>query len=363
MKNRYEIAVVKGDAVGPEVCESAVEVVKAALGSSSKFNYTEYPAGAEHFLKTGVSFPEETFEGCKASDAVLHGAAGLPGVVHPDGTEAGLDFGLLLRFRLDLYANVRVIKLFPGVPSPLVGFDNGGIDYVVLRENTEGLYAARGGGNLLRGEVATDTIVLTRKGTERICRFAFELSRKRNGAPRDGKRRVTCCDKANVLRTYAFFRSVFDDVATDYPDIERDYAYVDAMTCHMVRRPDFYDVIVSENMFGDIVSDLAATTAGGMGMSPTAEVGDDHGFFQAAHGSAPDIAGQGIANPIGTILSASMMLTWLGERHDDPELLAQATRIDATVERLLAEKKIQTVDIGGKAKTTEVTDAICNALA
>ncbi|RUY57913.1 isocitrate/isopropylmalate family dehydrogenase, partial [Mesorhizobium sp. M7A.F.Ca.CA.001.05.1.1] len=300
MKPVYEIAVVHGDGIGPEVCAAAVQVVKAALGPGSPLHFSEYPAGAEHFLKTGQSFPEPTFQACREADAILHGAGGLPGVIHPDGTEAGLDFTLRLRFELDLYANIRPVRLFEGVPSPLSGVKAGDIDYIILRENSEGLYAARGSGALLRGEVAVDTLVQTRSGIERIARKAFELARQSGGAPRDGVRRVTCCDKANVLRSYAFFRSVFDEVAKDYPDIATEHALVDAMAMYLVVKPGHFNVIVSENMFGDILSDLAAATVGGMGMAPSAEIGAANGFFQAAHGSAPDIAGKGIANPYGT---------------------------------------------------------------
>ncbi|TIU31271.1 MAG: isocitrate/isopropylmalate dehydrogenase family protein, partial [Mesorhizobium sp.] len=174
MKPVYEIAVVHGDGIGPEVCAAAVQVVKAALGPGNPLHFSEYPAGAEHFLKTGQSFPEPTFQACRAADAILHGAGGLPGVVHPDGTEAGLDFTLRLRFELDLYANIRPVRLFEGVPSPLSGVNAGDIDYIILRENSEGLYAARGSGALLRGEVAVDTLVQTRSGIERIARKAFE---------------------------------------------------------------------------------------------------------------------------------------------------------------------------------------------
>jgi len=361
-KGSYEIAVVHGDGVGPEVCAAGLRVLNEALGDERKLAFIEYPAGAAHYRDTGDAFPETTFEGCRRADAVFHGAAGLPGVVYPDGTEAGLDFGLKLRFRLDLYANIRPIKLYPGVTSPLRRFAAGSIDYVILRENTEGFYAARGGGNVVRASIASDTSIITREGTERIVRKAFEMARKRHGAPRDGRRRVTVCDKANVLRSYAFFRQVAEEVAGGYPDVELDYALVDAMTVHLVNRPDFYDVIVTENMFGDIISDLGAATVGGMGMSPTAEVGDDHGFFQAAHGSAPDIAGQGIANPLGTILSAALMLSWLGERHGDDALLEAARWLDAAVERVLGEARLLTRDLGGTASTNEVTDAVCKAL-
>lgn len=351
---QYTIAVVHGDGIGPEVCAAAIAVLRAVPGLASKLDFREYPAGADHYRRGGDAFPAATFEACKAAHATLHGAAGLPGVTYPDGTEAGIDFGLQLRFRLDLYTNLRPIKLYPGIVSPLRHFSAGQIDYVILRENTEGLYAARDGGTVLRGEVASDTMLITRKGVERITRAAFELARRRDGAPRDGKRRVTLCDKANVLRSYAFFRKVFNEVAASYPDIETDYAYVDAMTVHLVERPDFYDVIVTENMFGDIISDLAAATVGGMGMSPSGETGDHHGFFQASHGSAPTIAGKNVANPHGTILSAALMLRWLGERHADRALTEAAGIVERAVAQILASGAGLTRDLGGSASTSDV---------
>ena len=358
----YEIAVVHGDGIGPEVCQSAIDVLTAAMGQTSPLRFKEYPAGAGTYLKTGNAIPDESFEGCKRADAILHGAAGLPDVVFADGTGPGNDFGLKLRFDLDLYANIRPIKLRPGVPSHLKNRKTGEIDYVILRENTEGLYAARGGGNILRGEIASDTMVVTRKGIERICHAAFKLARSRNGAPRDGKKRVTVCDKSNILRSYAYFNRIFNEVADAYPDIERDLALADAMTVHLIERPDFYDVIVMENMLGDIMSDLGAATVGGMGMSPSSELGDSNGFFQAAHGSAPTIAGKGIANPYGTILSAASMLEWLSERHNDPALKAAAQRIEHAVDQALASGEALTADIGGKARTADVTRIISSAV-
>jgi 3-isopropylmalate dehydrogenase len=283
-------------------------------------------------------------------------------VTYPDGTEVGNDLHLRLRFRLDLYANVRPIRLYQGVDSPLKHFKPGQIDYVIVRENTEGLYASRGGGIVLRDEVATDTIVVTRKGIERVARFSFELARQRRGAPRDGKRRVTVCDKANILRTYAFFRSVCDDVAAGYGDVEIDYAYADAITVHMLKRPDFYDVIVAENMFGDIISDLGAATIGGMGLSPSAELGDAHGLFQGAHGSAPDIAGQNAASPLATILSGALMLRWLGDKHGDAALSESAQRVERAVEQVLAQGDHVPRDLGGSASCTDITQAVCRAL-
>ena len=357
----YEIAVVHGDGIGPEVCQAAIDVLKAT-SISNALTFVEYPAGANHYLKSGTAFPDETYEGCKRADAILHGAAGLPGVTYSDGTETGIEFGLQLRFRLDLYANVRPIKLRPGVTSRLRDRKPGDIDYVILRENTEGLYAARGNGVNLRDEMAVNSLVITRKGTERICRAAFELARKRNGAPGDGKKRVTVCDKANVLRTYAFFRKIFNEVAEQYPDIEADYAYADAMTVHLLERPEHYDVIVMENMFGDIMSDLAAATVGSMGMSPSSELGENNGFFQAAHGSAPTIAGQNVANPYGTILSAASMLQWLGERHSDERLITAAGQIERSVEAAMTAPSGLTRDLGGKASTSGVTQLVVQGL-
>ena len=358
---KYSIATIEGDGIGPEVTQATRKILKEACGSHM-LDFQMFEGGAGHYVKTGHVLPDDTFAACRDLDAILHGAAGLPGVVYPDGTEVGNDLHLRLRFRLDLYANVRPVKLLPGVLSPLRAFDNGGIDYVIIRENTEGLYASRGAGVVLRNEFASDSLIVTRKGTERVAKFAFELSQKRDGALRDGKRRVTVCDKANILRTYAFFRAICDEVHTSYPDVEIDYAYADAITVHMVKRPDFYDVIVAENMFGDIISDLGAATVGGMGISPSGEIGDTHALFQGAHGSAPDIAGQNIASPVATVLSSVMMLRWLADRKDDAELSSAADRIETAVGRVLAAKETIPYDLGGGATCTDVTDAICRAL-
>lgn len=358
---KYQIATIEGDGIGPEVCRATVTVLQEALGSGvMAFNH--FPGGAAHYLKSGFVLPEETYAACQASDAMLHGAAGLPEVTYADGTEVGNDLHLQLRFKLDLYANVRPIRLYQGDFSPLKNRQAGDIDYVIVRENTEGLYASRGAGILLRGEVATDTLVITRKGVERVARFAFDLARKRAGAPTDHKRRLTVCDKANILRSYAFFRAICEEVSRDYPDVEIDYAYVDAITVHLVKRPEFYDVIVAENMFGDIISDLGAATVGGMGIAPSGELGDTHGLFQGAHGSAPDIAGQNIASPLATILSGAFMLRWLADRHQDTDLRDAATRIECAVEKTLAEGIAIPRDLGGNASCSEVTTSICRHL-
>lgn len=356
----YDIVTIDGDDIGPEVCQSAVTILQETCGERLRFE--PRPGGAGHYSRTGEVLPGATYEACRRSHAILHGAAGLPGVTYPDGTEVGNDLHLQLRFRLDLYANVRPIRLYRGVRPPLSGFEPGQIDYVIVRENTEGLYASRGAGVNLRGEVVSDTLLMTRKGVERVARFCFELARRRNGAPRDGRRRVTVCDKANILRTYAFFRAVCTEVATGYPDVEIDYAYADAITVHMLKKPDFYDVIVAENMFGDIISDLGAGTVGGLGIAASGELGDDHGLFQGAHGSAPDIAGQNLASPVATILSAAMMLRWLAERHDDSALQEDAQRIERAVEAVLAAGETIPRDLGGSATCTDMTSAICRHL-
>ncbi|MBK3399064.1 MULTISPECIES: isocitrate/isopropylmalate dehydrogenase family protein [Methylobacterium] len=358
---QYRIATIEGDGIGPEVTRAAMAVLTEACGAGT-LAFEMLEGGAGHYTKSGHVLPDDTFAACRDADAILHGAAGLPGVVYPDGTEVGNDLHLRLRFRLDLYANVRPIKLLPGVLSPLRAFEGGGIDYVIVRENTEGLYASRGAGVVLRDEIASDSLVVTRKGTERVARFAFDLAAGRNGAPRDGQRRVTVCDKANILRSYAFFRRICDEVHAGYPDIAIDYAYADAITVHMLKRPDSYDVIVAENMFGDIISDLGAATVGGMGISPSGEIGDGHALFQGAHGSAPDIAGQDAASPIATILSGVMMLRWLGQRNGDAGLASAADRIEAAVGTVLAEGRAVPRDLGGAATCTEVTDAVRRAL-
>jgi 3-isopropylmalate dehydrogenase len=357
----YRIAVVPGDGIGPEVIREGVKVLETAMHvlPGLKLDFANYEAGVELYLRTGVAMPADVFDACSAADAIFLGAVGHPDVRLPDGTEVHGEVMFKLRFDLDLYAGLRPIKLYPGVTSALR--DPKAIDYVIVRENVEGLYAARGGGNVLRGEVATDTMVITRKGTERVVDYAFKLASRRSGRPSDGKKQVTCCDKANVLRSYAYFRKIYDEVAARYPGVARDYAYVDAMTIWQVLAPAQYDVIVAENMFGDIISDLAAATIGGMGMAPSGDIGDDHAMFQPSHGTAPTIAGLGIANPLATILSAGLMLDWLGERHGDAAAIEGGRRIEKAVEDVLA-GSVRPRDLGGESSTAAIGDAVCEAL-
>jgi len=352
----FNIAVVDGDGIGPEVCAATKQVIDAALPEDLDIQWNHLSAGAQHYLDTGEALPDSTIAQCRDSDAILLGAAGLPGVLYPDGTEAGQDVTLRLRFELDLYANIRPIHRHTGIASPLAGDPK--IDYVIVRENSEGLYASRGGGIQLRNDTASDTMIITRKGVERVVRKAAELCMSRNGAPSDGKRRVTICDKSNVLKSFAFFRSVAVETLKDYPEIEVDFALVDALSMYLVTRPSYYDVIVTENLLGDILSDLGAATIGGLGLAPSEELGDQHGLFQASHGSAPDIAGKGIANPIATILSGASMLEWLGRKQEASPLLPSAQSIRDAVSVTLESGDSTTTDLGGSATTEECVDAI-----
>ena len=359
----YKIATLPGDGIGAEVLAATMQVVRAAVERANRLEIdaTAYEAGSNHYLKTGVAMPDDVLQACLSADAVLMVAIGLPDVRKPDGTEVQTDMMMGLRRAMGLYAAVRPVKLYPGVPSPLKNTDTG-VDVVILRENLEGLFASFGGGCLLNDEVATDTLVITRAGTQRVVDYAFRLARRRDGRPLDGRKTVTCVDKANVFRTFAFFRKVFFERARKFPDVTADTAYVDAMSLYLVQNPEAYDVLVMENQFGDILSDLGAAIVGGLGLAPSAEIGDEHALFQPSHGTAPDLAGQNVANPLATILSAAMMFDWLAETHDDAEAAETATRIERAVERILAEGTAKTADIGGDRSTSDVAEAVVVAL-
>ncbi len=360
----YDVALLPGDGIGPEVVGEAVRVlehIERASGGDVAFRFEAFDVGAGAWRRTGEAISDAAFTACGAADAMLLGAAGLPDVRYPDGREAGSDAVFRLRFGLDLYAGIRPVRLYPGVSTPLR--DSGaGIDYVIVRENVEGLYAARHGGSRIEGEVAADTSIVTRAGTRRIVEQAFALAASRSGAPADGISRVTCVDKANVLGSYAFFREVAAEVAATQPEIAFEGVYVDAVALYLVQRPSTFDVLVAENMLGDIISDLGAGTVGGLGLAPSADVGDRHGLFQASHGSAPDIAGTGTANPIATILSAGMMLEWLGRRRDDEAGARAAGWVDEAVALALADGSALTRDLGGSAGSASAGDAVLRAL-
>jgi 3-isopropylmalate dehydrogenase len=368
MPRKYTIAVLPGDGIGPEVVEQAVEVLKKAEELSGfQIAFDTFEAGARYWVKNGRKdeWKPGTFEKCVKADAILMGAIGLPDVRYSDGRAVGGEVVFGLRMRLDLYANVRPCKLIEGVETPLRGKTSKDIDFVVVRENTEDSYAqiqgvlARGGVE----EVAIDVGVITQRGAERVVDYAFRTASKRHGAPSDGKKRVTCVDKSNVLKGSMLFRSIFSRIGRAYSKIEKDYAYVDAMAQWMVRRPEWYDVIVTTNMFGDILSDLGAALQGGLGLAPSGNIGDSHGMFEPVHGSAPSYAGKNRANPVAAIMSAVMMLEWLSEKRADRRLQQAAGLVRRAVAESLKERKNLTYDLGGRTSTRKMGQIIQERMA
>ena len=317
----YKIAVIPGDGIGKEVMEATLHVLEAV---DVEFDYTFADAGDEHMEKTGIALPPETVDIVKASQACLFGAAG----------ESAADVIVKMRQELDLYVNLRPVKSYPGTKCL---FDN--LDFVIVRENTEGLYI---GLEEETEEGATATRVITRKASQRICKFAFEYAQK------TGREKVTAVHKANVLKkTDGLFKETFYKVAEDYPDMELDDRYVDATAMFFITKPEMFDVIVTTNLFGDILSDEGAGLVGGLGLIPSANIGEDNGLFEPVHGSAPTHAGKGTANPAAMILSAVLMLDFLEEND-------AARKLENALVKVLAEGKVVTRDLGGNASTMEM---------
>jgi 3-isopropylmalate dehydrogenase len=354
----FHIAVLPGDGIGPEVMAPALALLEKVAASTPglKLHFTEAPAGAGHYRDTGKSMPATTIKLCEEADAILLGACGLPHIRYPDNTEIMPQ--VELRFIFDLYAGVRPCRLIPNVPSPIVGAAERGIDLIVIRESTEGLFASMGKGVVTETE-ARETLVITRKTSQRLFDFAFRLARRRRA--RGGRGLLTCVDKANAFKAYAFFRSMFDECTERYPDVATDRLYVDACSAMLVRRPWDFDVMVMENMFGDIISDLTAGLVGGMGMAPSADIGDTHAVFQPCHGTAPDIMGKGLANPTAMILSAALMLDWLAERHGRAGAAAAARAIEQAVDRAFA-AGLKPCEFGGRDGTAAIGSAVLRAL-
>jgi 3-isopropylmalate dehydrogenase len=346
----YRIALLPGDGIGPEVVNEAVKVLRAVESSlpGASFEFTEYAAGAAEHLRSGDPFPESTFERSRDADAILLGAMGLPSVRTPGGVEIAPQ--LDLRERLELYAGLRPIRLFHSSHTPLKGYEAGQLDLLIVRENTEGAFWSRKQQTPPEVDTVEDQIHISRRGSERICRAAFREATRRRG-------KVTLVDKSNVLPSMAFFRRIFDEISEEFNEIESERIYIDAAALYLVKQPGRFDVIVTENLFGDILSDLAAGLVGGMGMAPSADIGEKHAVFQPSHGSAPDIAGQGMANPVAAILSTVMMLDWLGA-----ETQRGATLIQEAVQTVLADSGNRTHDLGGSLSTTEMGDAIVAAI-
>ena len=355
MKTIFDIAVFHGDGIGPEIMRPTVDILRALSAAGSyDFAFTDCPAGAAHYAQTGESLPAASMEAARQSDGILLSAMGLPSVRYKDGTEISPQ--IEIRKALTLFAGVRPVRVFPGQRTPLNMPDGRDVDFILIRESTEGLFYSQGSGEVTENE-ARETLLITRDISEKLFRFAFKLAENRKAKNR-GPGRVTCVDKANVFRAFAFFREIFDGIAKDFPDLVADHAYVDATALWMVQKPWDFDVLVTENMFGDILSDLGAGLMGGLGVAPSADIGLDNAVFQPCHGSAPDIAGQGCANPMAMILSAAMMLDWLGTKHDNAAMMQDGARLQNAVEHVIAEGNNLTPDLGGTGTTASISDAI-----
>jgi 3-isopropylmalate dehydrogenase len=357
--NVFNICVLPGDGIGVEVMAPCIAILQRAAERIGGFalHFEEHQAGAFTYRDTGKALPDKTLEAARSADAILLGAMGWPDIRYPDGTEIAPQ--LDLRFAFDLYAGVRPIRALPNVPNALADPRAADIDFVLIRESTEGLFASRGKGVVIDDREARDTLVITREVSERLFNFSFELARSRRAQGKAGL--VTCVDKANVFTSFAFFRKLFDECAARHPDIKADRAYVDATALYMLKRPWTFDVLVTENMFGDILSDLAAGLCGGMGFAPSADVGDKHAVFQPCHGTAPDIAGQGKANPIAAILSGAMMVEWLGRRHDSAEAVRAGSLIRNAVDAALT-GGIRPCEVGGADGTGAIARAVLDNL-
>jgi 3-isopropylmalate dehydrogenase len=374
-KDSYHIVVLPGDGIGSEVIGHAQTILRAVkLASGINFNFEEIPCGGHYYIKHEKEWPDGSLDRCRAADAILLGAVGhrvdgrdvftKPGKPYPEPRLAGYAQVLGNRQNLNLYANVRPINLYPGVKTKISDkfkevWDADKIDYVIVRENTEGPYTSETidleeNGNF----VGRATMIrATRKATERIARFACNLARQRNK-----EKRVTCCDKANVIGAHRFFREVFTEIATnEFPDIERDYAYFDAFCQWQLRSPEHYDVVVTPNLVGDVVSDNGAIAQGGLGFAAGGNIGDTQAMFEPIHGSAPKYTGMDKVNPTACILATKMMLAWLGDKHENSALIDASNKLDESIAEVWASQKAVTYDQGGSAKGSDVAKAIEDA--
>jgi tartrate dehydrogenase/decarboxylase / D-malate dehydrogenase len=348
----HDIALIPGDGIGKEVVAEARRVLEQAGEIwDFDFEWTEYKWGCEYYAETGLMMPEDGLERLRQHDSIFLGAVGYPGV--PDHVSL---WGLLIPIRrsFEQYINLRPVKLFEGLRSPLAGVDPQDIDLVVVRENNEGEYSEIGG-RMYRGtpqEIAVQESVFTRRSVRRTIEFAFALAKGRRGS-------VTSATKSNgIIHTMPFWDEIFDEVASENPDIEAGQYHIDALAAAFVLNPANLDVVVGSNLFGDILSDLGAAVAGSIGIAPSANLnpeGEYPSMFEPVHGSAPDIAGQGIANPIGQIWSGAMMLDHLG--HEDA-----GAGVVSAIAQVLGEAEVRTPDLKGSANTSEVTDAVLGAL-
>ncbi len=354
LESKFRIAVIPGDGIGQEIMSDCLKILDCLQEKFAGVHlvYEHFDIGAGAFARTGVDMGEQDIEKIGDTDAILLGAIGLPGIRNTDGTE--ISPHLKLREAFNLVSGVRPVKAYPNVPRRLLDERAAEIDLVVLRESTEGLFYTQGRGEVIDDREAREIMRITRPVCEQLFDYAFELARQRK--ERGGKGLVTCVDKANVFRAMAFFRKIFDERAALHPEIEVGYNYVDAQALDLVRRPWDFDVLVMENMFADIISDLGGGLVGGMGMAPCGEIGKDHAMFQPAHGSAPDIMGQDKANPTAMFLSAGMMLDWLGVRHDIPPLREAALALETAVSEGFRSGNLRPMEFGGDQGMQDYTN-------
>ena len=365
MKQSYSIIALPGDGIGPEVLAEGLRVLCAA-GELFQidFRIEEIECGGHYYAEHEIEWPAGSFEKCEAADAIILGAVGhevdgktvftKAGKPYPEAQLAGFAQVIANRQKLDLYANVRPIKLYPGVKHKIHGelkevWEAGKVDYVVIRENTEDAYTGE------TNEIADGRITpirITRRATERVVRYAFNLARRR-----DKQLKVACVDKSNIIGAHRFFREVFREIGQrEFPELKLDYAYVDAFCQWQIRNPEWYDVVVAPNLAGDIISDNGATTAGGLGLAVGGNIGDEHAMFEPIHGSAPKHAGKDKANPLAAILSVRMMMDWLGTRDEDERLIRAAEKVESAVEELLSEGKTLTYDLIGEEKASRCSE-------
>lgn len=356
--NQFHICVLPGDGIGIEIMEPCMRILHTACERVGGISLAgeEAPAGAACYQSVGTALPADTLDLARRADAILLGAMGDPSIRYPDGTEIAPQIDL--RIELDLYAGVRPARSVKGVPGPLSDPRGQKLDFVLIRESTEGLFSSFGKGRVY-DDRAEDTQVITRKGSERLFRFAFRLAEQRKAA--GGRGIVTCVDKANIFKSFAYFREIFDEIAAEFTNLQARRAYVDATALELVRKPWVFDVMVTENMFGDILSDLAAGLIGGMGMAPSADIGDENAVFQPCHGSAPDIAGKGLANPAAMVLSGAMMLDWLGHKHSEEGAIRAGRLVQAAVDEAFS-SGLNSVEFGGNDGTVAIVAEIESAL-
>lgn len=352
---QYDIAVIPGDGIGPEVVDAALAVLRRCEAHYGlQLAFRSYDFSADLYRRTGRKITAADMDEIGTADAVLFGAMGLPDVRGPEGLELGAQ--VEMRAHYGLFASLRPVRLFPGVENAVKAQE---IDMLVIRETTEGMFAGLADEHEPSDETASDRMTITRATCEKLFEVAFSQARERRRRGTPGH--VTLLHKSNALRSNVLMEKVFDEVAERNSDIGSAKFYIDAGSMYMVTDPQRYDVVVSENIFGDILSEIAAGLVGGLGVAPSADVSLTHGIFQPSHGSAPDIAGQGIANPTAMMLSAAMMLEWLGERRGDERCTQAARGLQSAIEAALASGP-RSRDLGGTAATQDVVDAVIAAL-